>query len=123
MLGLHLTEYANDRPDRERWVGERNGTRVVCNIQGWPADPRARTERVRSRLVVEEQGSSKRLETNWTFRTYDARQLRRLLDSVPALEHVATYDFGLALDEPRELNDEQLDCLLILRKRGRRRAP
>ena len=27
------------------------------------------------------------------FRAYDARQARRLLSSVPALEHVATYDF------------------------------
>ena len=123
VLGLHLTEYANDRPERERWVGERDGTRVVCNIQGWPADRRARTERVRSRLVVTERGRERRLETNWTFRTYDAAQLRRLLRSVPALEHVATYDFGLRLDEPRTLHDDQLDCLLVLRKRGRRRAP
>ncbi|MFT5292002.1 MAG: SAM-dependent methyltransferase [Planctomycetota bacterium] len=121
VLGLHLTEYANDRPERERWVGTRDGTRVVCNIQGWPADKRARTERIRSRLAIEEQGRKHRMETNWTFRTYDARQLRRLISSVPAFEHVQTYDFGLSLEEPRALNDEQLDCLLVLRKRGRRR--
>ena len=123
VLGLHLTEYANDRPERERWVGRRDGIEVVCNIQGWPADRRARRERIRSRLVVTEGRGQRRLESNWTFRTYDARQLRSLLASVPALEHVETYDFALALDEPRPLNDEQLDCLLVLRKRRRRLAP
>ena len=51
------------------------------------------------------------------FRTYDAAQLRRLLRSVPALEHVATYDFNYDPDASRVLDDAQLDTLLILRRR------
>ena len=116
VLGFHLTDYARRTRSRERWVAEEDGTRVVCNIQGWPADARARSERVRSRLVVTEAGAQRRSETSWTFRTYDARQTRALLRSVPALEHVATYDFHYDLEEPRVLGDEQLDTILILRR-------
>ena len=117
VLGMHLSDYDDTHRNRERWVAARDGTHVVCNIQGWPPDRRYRTERVRSRMVVKEGGVERRLETNWTFRTYNARQLRSLLRSVPALEHVATYDFSYQLDGERLLSDNQLDCVLLLRKR------
>jgi len=117
VLGLHLTDYAETRKQRERWVAERDGTRVVCNIQSWPPDRRRRVERVRSRLNVEEDGETRRLETEWDFRTYDLKELRRLLASVPALQHVTTFDFTYELAE-RELDDGQLDCVLLLRRAG-----
>ena len=74
---------------------------------------------MRSRLAVQERGREKRSETVWTFRTYDALQVKRLLRSVPSLEHVATYDFTYRLDGERELSDDQLDLVLVLRKRKR----
>ena len=77
---------------------------------------RRRTERVRTRLTVQQRGETLHLETNWTFRTYDASQVRRLLRSVPSLEHVATYDFTYQLDRERDLDDEQLDVVLVLRR-------
>jgi SAM-dependent methyltransferase len=117
VLGMHLSDYEDTHRSRERWVATRDETNVVCNIQGWPADRKARTERVRSRMVVKEHGVEKRMETNWTFRTYDARQLKSLLRSVPEFEHVATYDFCYELDGERTLSDAQLDCVLLLRKR------
>lgn len=121
VLGLHLTDYADEGRQRERWVAEREGVRVVCNIQSWPADRRRRRERVRSRLRVVESGRTRQLETHWDFRTYDARELRRLLRSVPELEHVATYDFDYDLGAARELDDSQLDVVLVLRRAGARR--
>ena len=121
-LGFHLTDYAYRGFDRERWVAERDGTRVVCNIQGWPADRRRRSERLRSRLVVTERGRERRFETHWTFRTYDLPQVRRLLASVPELEHVATHDFHCEIEAPRPFDGEQLDVLLILRRASRRAA-
>lgn len=117
-LGFHLTDYAETRATRERWHVERDGADVRCTIQGWPAERRARRERVRSRLVVREGGVEKRSETNWWFRTYDAREVRRLLRSVPALEHVATYDFVYDADEELALSDAQYDTLLVLKKRA-----
>lgn len=117
VLGFHLSEYEVDKRTRERWVVRDGGIEVVCNIQSWPPDQRKRLERVRSRLRVTEQGRERRTETYWDFRTYDASQVRRLLRSVPALEHLATYDFTYDLDAPRELDDDQLDLVLVLRKR------
>jgi len=71
---------------------------------------------VRSRLVVTEGGEERRLETSWEFRTYDAPQVRRLLRSVPALEHVATYDFRYDPDEPCAFGVDQVDTVLVLRR-------
>ena len=112
-----MTDYERRSLSRERWVVDREGTHVVCNIQGWPADRRRRLERVRSRLVVREGGEERRTETVWNFRTYDARQLSRLLASVPELEHVATYDFRYDVEEPCSFGVEQEDTLLVLRRR------
>ena len=116
-LGFHLSDYTSDRLDRERWVAERDGAHVVCNIQGWPPDPTTRTERVRSRMVVQEGGRERRLETNWTFRTYNERQVRRMLRAVPEFEHLATYDFRYRINEPGSLDGDHLDVLLILRRK------
>jgi len=119
-LGLHLSEYHVRRRQRERWVARRDGVEVVCNIQGWPADPLTRTERVRSRLRVAdaEAGTTRGYETSWIFRTYDLDELRELLAMVPAFEHVATYDFLCDLNRPMSLDGSQLDVMLILRRRG-----
>ena len=117
VLGVHLTDYAHRGRMRERWVGKRGNTRVVCNIQSWPPEREQRRERVRSRLRVERNGETECFETSWWFRTYDAAQLKRLLRKVPALDLCATYDFTYDFSAQRELNDDQLDCLLILRRR------
>ena len=117
VLGFHLSEYGTSRRTRERWVVTRGNTRVTCNIQIWPPDRRSRTERVRSRLIVQRPGGARRFETSWWFQTYDARQVRRLLARIPQLEHVATFDFTYAIDRPTGLSDEQLDVVLILRRR------
>jgi len=116
VLGFHLSQYDTDSKTRERWVESRDGTHVTCNTQFWPPARRRRIERVRTRLTVRENGSTRRLETSWDFRTYDARQVRRLLKTVPQLEHVATYDFTYRSDRPRRLDDRQLDVILILRR-------
>ncbi len=115
-LGLHLTDYSDRQKNRERWVVEVDGVHVVCNIQGWPADRKARTEAIRSRLIVTRGEDVRRYETNWTFRTYDAGQLRALLQQAPELEHVATYGFDCNIDKPHTLDGDRLDQLLILRR-------
>jgi SAM-dependent methyltransferase len=117
VLGFHLTDYDERRLQRERWVESRDGVRVTCNTQVWPADRELRLEDVRTRLVVREQGRELRSETRWRFRTYDAREVRSLLGSVPALELVAAHDFRHRIDKPRELDDRQLDLVLVLRRR------
>ena len=118
VLGFHLSDYEEERKLRERWVVKRGRETIVCNTQTWPADRRTRIERVRTRLAVQSPGATElRTETHWEFRSYDARQTRRLLRSVPELEHVATYDFSYDLDQKRDLDDDQFDTVLVLRRR------
>ena len=116
VLGFHLSDYEETHLSRERWVAEEGDTRVVCNIQGWPPERQKRRERMRSRLTVEVAGKRQRSETQWWFRTYDVPQARRLLASVPELELVALHDFDFDLERQRELGQERLDALMILRR-------
>jgi SAM-dependent methyltransferase len=115
VLGMHLSDYDWRSRQRERWVGRRGSTKVTCNLQSWPADRRARIERVRSRLVIEERGRTERLETSWDFRTYDRLELARLLRAVPELELAATYGFEYDLRRPAAADD--LGRVMVLRRR------
>jgi SAM-dependent methyltransferase len=117
VLGLHLTEYEDRARSRERWVVERPGLKVVCNIQTWPSEPSSRSERLRTRMTVTEDGVTRRFETHWQFRTYDRAQLKSLLRSVPEFEHVETYTFDCDVDQLIELGVERLDNVLVLRRR------
>ncbi|MFT6108586.1 MAG: SAM-dependent methyltransferase [Planctomycetota bacterium] len=117
-LGFHLSWYDYVDKTHERWVAEKDGAHVTCTISGWPADRKTRREKVQARMKVLEDGVEKRAQTTWDFRSYDARQVRSLVRSVPELEHVETYDFHYEIDEPQKFSDEQCDTLLILRKRG-----
>ena len=119
LLGLHLTDYDDRQRARERWTGKRDGIYVVNNLQSWPPDARARRERLRSRLIVQQAGRTDRYETQWHFRTYSAGQLKRLLAKVPEFEHIATHDFLYEADERTTLTDEGLDKILVLRRRAR----
>ncbi len=117
-LGFHLTDYRDRSGDRERWEGERRGIRVACTIEAWPPDRRRRRERLRSRLVARRGRQAERYETSWWFRTYSAPEFRAVLRTVPALEHVATYDFHYDLDRPSSFGGDQLDQVVILRRRA-----
>lgn len=117
-LGFHLSWYDYRQKTNERWVTEKDGARVECTISAWPADRGTRREKVQAKMKVFEDGQEKRAKTTWSFRSYDARQVRSLLRSVPELEHVATYDFHYEIEEPQRFSDDQCDTLLILRKRA-----
>ena len=43
--------------------------------------------------------------------------MRSLLKKVPELKLLSVHDFNYDLDEPRELNDELGDTVLVLQKR------
>lgn len=116
VLGLHLTNYASTGCEHERWAETRDGVEVVCNTRTWPADRRRRLERVRARLRVTDQGVTREQETNWQFRTYDARQLRSLLAKQPEFKLVACHDFTHDLNTTRELNDRYADLVVVLRR-------
>ncbi len=117
VLGLHLSEYHRTQPDHERWVASRDGINVVCNTRTWPAKPRTRLENLRTRLRVTQAGQTHTQETQWQFRTYDARQLQALLRKVPELERVACHDFTHEAGTEFRLDGRHLDVVLVLRRR------
>ena len=90
---------------------------VWPNIQGWAADRRRRSERVRARLIVRDRSGERRYETEWVLRTYSLRQLKSLLRSVPQLQVAAVFNFNLDMNTPLRLDGEYLDNVLILRRR------
>jgi SAM-dependent methyltransferase len=118
LLGVHLTDYTVKSRQRERWVVRDGALEVISNTQTWPADRRLRTERVRNRLKVTEDGTERRTETNWHFRTYNARELRALVRSVPSFEIVAVHDFHYDIEWTGELQDDASDVILVLHKRA-----
>lgn len=121
LLGFHLTDYSQESIDRERWTGRRRGVEVVCNIQSWPPRRRVRLERIRSRLRVTRQGAPLgQYETHWQFRTYSPAEFLRLVARVPELELVAVHDFDYDADIDRELGEDRLDAVAVLRRRRRR---
>lgn len=115
-LGVHLTDYDRCGFEHERWVAKRGKIEVICNTRTWPADPRTRLEKLRTRLKVTDAGRTHTQETHWQFRTYNATQLKVLLRKVPEFEFVECYDFTYDLTAPRKLDDTYADVLLVLRK-------
>ena len=117
VLGLHLTDYKRGGAEHERWSGSRGGVQVVCNTHTWPPDRQTRTEALRTRLKITRRGKTWVQETRWNFRTYDASQLKKLIQCVPEFEHLASYDFTYDVNEPRKLDNSYADIILVLRKK------
>jgi SAM-dependent methyltransferase len=116
LLGLHLTDYKNTPPDHERWIGRKPGVRVVSDTWSAPADRKARTEAMRTRMRITEEGKTRVEETHWDFRTYSPAELKALLAKVPSLRLVVCHDFHYDLTSTRKIDMAYSDVLLVLRK-------
>jgi hypothetical protein len=123
VLGIHLTDYSMAKIQHERWVRQLRRTRVVCNTRSWPADPQTRLEKIRTRLRITHGSVTHTQETHWSFRTYNAKQIKALLSKVPDLHCVACYDFQHDIKQPRQLDDSYSDIVLILKKISKQRSP
>ena len=117
MLGLHLTPAHEPTCDRESWSARRGHLSVLSDMQSIDLDRRRRRERVRLTFDVYTPTRQFRLEDEFVFRTYTARQFRGLLDRTPELETVETYDFAYEMDHPIRVTSETEDVVFVLRKR------
>jgi len=120
LLGIHLTEPDDDNRYLERWRAQRGNTDVICTVRTNPPNHKARTEDLRSRIVVRNlkkpKADPKRYESNWTFRTYSPAQLRSLLRKAPRFKHVATYDFHHEINKKTSIDGDDLGVVLVLRR-------
>lgn len=130
VVGIHLTDYRRREPIRERADCRRGRLRVIYTLRHGVPDRARRLQPMRCRLAVRRDAAVRRsrphpvrrLESTWSFRTYDERELGVLLASEPRLELVTTHDFHHDLDSRNEGRDATFDRVLILRKRRSRRS-
>jgi len=113
VLGLHLCDPAQRGWSTERWQRARRGLQVEIELASSPPDLRRRRERVRVELRARRGKERFESRESWWWRTWTAEQLSRLLRRIPELELAAVYDFDFA---PRELDDDRLDKILVLRR-------
>ncbi|MCP4847999.1 MAG: class I SAM-dependent methyltransferase [Verrucomicrobiaceae bacterium] len=117
VIGLHLSDYPKSQQQRECWSGSRGDVHVDCIIDSDAPDPRSRIEKLQSRLKIRDHAGIRTINTSWDFRTYDAPQLKTLLESVPSFTLEGCYDFCYDVNEPRELDSPWEDVILVLKKK------
>jgi SAM-dependent methyltransferase len=101
----------------ERWTQQRGQTNVTVTLCVRRIDLRRRVEYLRVSLLVRRGSSQLRLQHDFQFRTYTARQFRRLLDSVPSLELCDVYDFRYDIEQPAAWNDAMGYRVFVLKRR------
>ncbi len=117
VLGFHLTPRGGQTCDEESWSARRGHLAVNSRMRSIKVDRRRRREDVTMTLDVYTPTQQFRLADKFTFRTYTADQFRRLLDCVPDLELVETYDFAYDIMEPIRIGAETEDVVYLLRKK------
>ncbi len=90
---------------------------AYCTLRVLRTDLRRRIEDLRVCLLVRRGSKELRLRHEFHFRTYTARQFRRLLGSVPWLELCDVYDSRYDIELPFALNDETAYGVFVLRRR------
>jgi SAM-dependent methyltransferase len=113
VLGFHLTDYARDKAEHERWVERLGEDTVVCNTHEGLPDRKLRRSAMRNRLRITGPGKDLLIETHWHFRTYDLAQIRRLFRAA-GLQVRAVFDFDYQVDSPRSARDIRLDSIFVL---------
>ncbi len=116
VLGLHLWPLQGERTDSESWSSRRGNLAVVSYLWSKGVDLRKRRERMGMTFDVYTLTKHFRIEDEFIYRTYTARQMKILLGKVPGLELVQTFDFGYEIDHPIRIGPRTQDVVYILRK-------
>jgi SAM-dependent methyltransferase len=117
MLGLHLTPTVGPRIEEESWSASRGHLTVNSFMWSEALDLKNRNERVGMTFDIYTPTRQFRIVDEMAYRTYTAKQMQSLLARVPALEVLATYDFGYDVEEPITVDDSTEDVVYVLRKR------
>ena len=117
VLGLHLTPDDPPACVSETWSARRGSAAVEITVRTESLDRLARAEHIELTMNVRTPRRRFRLVDRFIFRTYSYRQLKRLIAKTP-LEIVAAYDFGYEIDQPIDIEAEDEDVVLVLRKPG-----
>ncbi len=116
VIGLHLTDYDEVKPTREKWKVERDGVRVTCKIKTWIPNRKTNTARMRSRIIAKQGRRTQRLESNWVARTYSGSHLKALLSGERRLQLIACHEFDYDIKRSIPLGKKRYDNVPILRR-------
>lgn len=119
VLGLHLTPTAVEPLQEESWSARRGNLAVLSRLWVTECDRKTRRERVGMSFDVYTPSEQFRIEDSITFRTYNHRQMSRLLESIAGFEVTAVYDFSYDISRPIEIGPETEDVVYVLIKRGK----
>ncbi len=117
ILGLHLIPNEGNRVEEESWLARRGNLAVVSMMWSKGLNLRQRREYLGMTFDVYTLTHHFRILDEMVYRTYTARQMRRLLAKVPELEFAATYDFAYEIDDPITIGPETEDVVFVLRRR------
>jgi SAM-dependent methyltransferase len=116
ILGSHLLLPGGGKGNSDCWTERRGETKVTITQRVLRIDRRRRVENLRVFLLARRGSTELRLRYEFQFRTYTARQFRRLLDSIPSLELCDVYDFRYDVTRPLAPNDEMAYTVFVLRR-------
>ncbi len=119
VLGLHLTPTKGNRITDEAWPARRGNLAVVSTMWSEWIDLKKRQEHVGMRFDVYTPTTHLRIVDDMTYRTYQAKQMQKLLGRVDELELVETYDFSYDVTDPIEIVADTEDTVFVLRKIGK----
>ena len=116
-LGLHLTPTRGEPSDEESWSARRG--QLSINTHMWPVDknPRKRMEKFGIRFDIYTPLESMRIEDVLELRSYNLKQFKQYITSVPSWEAVAFYDFRYSIKNPIELDATTQDVVVILKRK------
>ena len=117
VLGLHLTPTSGPRSQDEQWSARRGNLAILSYMWSKHLDRKRRKEFLGMTLDIYTPIKHLRIEDEMIYRTYTARQMTRLLGTVPELEVAATYDFAYEIENPLPVGPDTEDVVYVLRKR------
>lgn len=117
VLGMHLTPTEAEPMEEERWAGQRGHLAVQTTVRTVSRDLKSRREHCRMTVDVQSLTDTFRIVNDLIFRMYTARQMEKLIASVPEWEVVETYDFAYNVKESIEIGPEIEDVIYVLRRR------
>ncbi|MEZ6123127.1 MAG: class I SAM-dependent methyltransferase [Planctomycetaceae bacterium] len=120
IIGMHLLPPDADEEDSEEWSAEVGGVSVDMRLDVVTCSRETRLETLRFQMTVSDPDHSAQqvFESDYVMRTYEADQMRTLLNQVPEFMLRDVYDFWYDIDEPLELSDELGDTVFVLQKRS-----
>jgi len=117
LIGMHLLPPDADEEDEEDWTAVADGIRIDMRLRVTSCSRPRRIETLRFEMLVSDNGTERRLTSEYPMRIYMADQFQSLLNKVPKFRLLDVYDFWFDIDEPLTLSDELGDTVFVLQRR------